>query len=143
MWTRIFLEKDQYQASTTLKVFSKNFGHRQRNKYCTEHKSYRKTIAEQNYRWLLVETFFSQSLLAFDFLFYIQGYNISKSFCIWFLILHTRIRYYRESRVVNVESFSTELKESIVHTRSAKRYFRNIGGTYALFNRNLNRDCLV
>ena len=67
-----------------------------------------------------------------------------KFVCIWFLILLTRIQYFKESRVVvTTESFSIELNESIVHTCSEKRYFRNIGGSYALFNHDLNCSCLV
>ena len=40
----------------------------------------------------------------------------------------------KESQVVAMESFSIELKETIVHKCSKKGRFRNIGRTYALFD---------
>ena len=47
-----------------------------------------------------------------------------------FLILHPRVQYLKELRVVVMESFSSELKEAMVHKSSEKRCFQNIGGTY-------------
>ena len=54
----------------------------------------------------------------------------SKFVCISLLILHARIEFLEESRVVAIESFSIELIEVIVHRCSKKRCFRNIEETY-------------
>ena len=54
----------------------------------------------------------------------------SKFVCIWLLILHERIQFFKESQVVAKESFSTELMKTIVHKSFKKRCFRNIGRTY-------------
>ena len=44
-----------------------------------------------------------------------------------------KVQSLKESLVVATESFSIELKETIVHKCSTRRCFRNIGGTYAFF----------
>ena len=41
-------------------------------------------------------------------------YLFSKLVCIWFLILYARIQFLKESKVIAMESFSIELKETIV-----------------------------
>ena len=62
-----------------------------------------------------------------------ETFIYSKFVCIWFLILHTRIQSWKESQVAAIESFSIDLKETIVRKCSKKRCIRNNGGTYALF----------
>ena len=47
----------------------------------------------------------------------------SKFVCMSFLILHARIQFLKESRVVAIESFSIELKETIAHKCSKKQVF--------------------
>ena len=64
-----------------------------------------RTYFEQNYHWLLVQFVFPRSLYIFVY------------------ILHASIQSLKESRVVAVESFSTELKKAILHTCSKKRCF--------------------
>ena len=85
-----------------------------RNKYFTEHMSYRTVIFEQNYHWLAACGIFLFSKIVYT----------------WLLILHARIQSLKESGVVAMESFSIELIEVIVHKCSKKRGFWNIRGTY-------------
>ena len=59
-----------------------------------------------------------------------ETFLFSKFVCTWLLILHARIQSLKKSRVIAMESFSTELLEAIIHKCSRKRCFQNIGGTY-------------
>ena len=48
----------------------------------------------------------------------------SKLACIWFLILHARIQYLKESQLVATEYFSIKIKETIMHKFSKKVFLK-------------------